>query len=568
MPDFFEPAAGAERQDVRRHGRPLTRGKRRQSSSIRAFHLSISVLPAAVVGLFGLAAVAVLYSGDAVTQKTRLVLAVAAAGAAITLGAAVLAADAATRRMQRQYAQSAVRDRENVQRWLGELGFLVAQGRQDLQELVERLRAGETVASRAEDHPATDTGDPFQRLACELRKAQSEAWNVALDAASRKPTDGADRRVGVFVNLARRMQTLSHRAIQGLDELENQVEDPDLLKGLFRVDHLTTRMRRQAESLAVIGGAASRRQWTRPVTVYEVLRSAIAEVEHYNRVKVVPPVDGTLHGGAVADVIHLLAELIENATKFSPPHTQVLVRVESVTAGLAIEIEDRGLGIPREDQRRLNDLLADHEQVDTGELLQDGRIGLLVVSALARRHNVRVQLQGNLYGGTQAVVVVPKELVGTEAEKAAVRPQAQPAHSLPAPAPAASAPAAVSAPPRLAGFEQGVDAGPDPAGDDRDALGARPAARPSAAAEVRSDPQAGVPAPRTGPTRPTGAGERPPLPRRQAQTHLAPELVNAPEPRQDDQEVEHNPGLMAAFQKGMRSALENDGTADDIESAN
>src|SRR5262249_2085894 len=158
---------------------------------------------------------------------------------------------------------------------------------------------------------------------------------------SAAPGGGPGQHVEVFVNLARRLQSLSHRAIQGLDELENQVEDPDLLKGLFKVDHLSTRMRRQAESLAVIGGAASRRQWSRPVTVYEVLRSAIAEVEHYNRVKVVPPIEGTLHGKAVADVIHLLAELVENATKFSPPHTQIFLRAEFVTAGLAIEVEDR-----------------------------------------------------------------------------------------------------------------------------------------------------------------------------------------------------------------------------------
>src|SRR6201999_1350467 len=162
-------------------------------------------------------------------------------------------------------------------------------------------------------------------------------------------------------------------------------------KGLFRVDHLSTRMRRQAESLAVIGGAASPRPWSRPGTMYEGLRPAIAEVEHYNRVKVVPPVEGTLDGGAVADVIHLLAELVENATKFAPPHTQVLLRAEPVTAGLAIEIEDRGLGIPRENQRRLKDLLADLERVDIDELLHDGRIGLLVVSALSRRHSVAVR---------------------------------------------------------------------------------------------------------------------------------------------------------------------------------
>ncbi|MGH3242972.1 MAG: sensor histidine kinase, partial [Spirillospora sp.] len=368
------------------------------------------------------------------TQQTRIVLAAVAVGAAITIGAAIWGADTATRRVRRQHVQSTVRDRENIQWRLGELGSLVAHGRRDLQKLSAGINAGEKVAPRSEDYPAPDSGDPVLLLAYELRKAQSEAWNAVVGAAGREPAGSAGQRVGVFVNLARRMQSLSHRAIQGLDELENQVEDPDLLKGLFKVDHLTTRTRRQAESLAVIGGAASRRRWTKPVSVYEVLRSAIAEVEQYNRVKVVPPIEGNLHGSAVADVVHLLAELIENATKFSPPQTQVLIRVESVNAGLAIEVEDRGIGIPRGDQRRLNALLVDQERADTEELLKDGRIGLLVVSALARRHKVRVQLQGNVYGGTQAVVVVPKDLEGTQADAAEAPRRAEPVHAQAAPA--------------------------------------------------------------------------------------------------------------------------------------
>lgn len=539
MPDFFEPVPGAEHQDVRRTGWSLTRGKRRQRS-IRTFHLSISVLPAAIVALLGVVAVAVLYSADAVTQQTRLVLALAAVGAGVTLAAAVVAADAATRRVHQHRAQAAVRDHENLQRRLGELGFLVARGRRELHRLAEGLSAGETAAPCSEDHPAPATSDPVMQLAHELRKAQSAAWNAVVRAANREPAGGPGRRVGVFVNLARRMQSLSHRAIQGLDELENQVEDPDLLKGLFKVDHLTTRTRRQAESLAVIGGAASRRQWTRPVSVYEVMRSAIAEVEQYNRVKVVPPIDGSLDGGAVADVVHLLAELIENATKFSPPHTQVLIRVETVSAGLAIEVEDRGLGIPRGDQRRLNELLAGDERADIDELLKDGRIGLLVVSALARRHKVRVQLQGNVYGGTQAVVVVPRELDGRGAEEAQARQ----------PAAAAPASAAVSS-----GSEQGAEAGPSAA---------------AGGAHHRPEPAWAVDVPEPGAAALTlNADERPPLPRRQAQTHLAPELVNAPdEVQQDEQEIDHNPGLMAAFQKGIRSAQENEGAAEEPDSAN
>jgi hypothetical protein len=171
-------------------------------------------------------------------------------------------------------------------------------------------------------------------------------------------------------------------------------------------------MRRHAENLAVLGGAISRRQWSRPVALTEVLRSAIAEVEHYSRVKLVPPIDGTLRGHAVADVIHLVAELVENATNFSPPHTQVLLRAQNVTAGLAVEVEDRGLGMSLADQYRANGLLDDPERTDLGELLRDGRIGLFVVSAIARRHGIVVRLQTNIYGGIQALVILPQRLLG------------------------------------------------------------------------------------------------------------------------------------------------------------
>jgi hypothetical protein len=285
-----------------------------------------------------------------------------------------------------------------------------------------------------------------------------------------------------------------------------------LLKGLFRVDHLSTRLRRQAESLAVIGGGVSRRQWSRPVTVHEVLRAAIAEVEQFSRVKVARPVEGTLDGGAVADVVHLLAELVENATRFSPPHTQVLLRAETVTAGIAIEIEDRGLGIPRETQHRLNDILADPERnADINELVRDGRIGLLVVSALSRRHRIAVRLQSNIFGGTQVVLVLPNEIVGKEKESAAARAAAAQTATTTA-EPVEPAPVPVSTP---------------------------------------------MPAPV-----PEADGQRPELPRRRPQESIAAELVNVPAPPpppqgaaapQADTEKGHRHDLMAAFRKGMRS---------------
>lgn len=243
---------------------------------------------------------------------------------------------------------------------------------------------------------------------------QAQAAVAQTTQLTRGPSPDSEEKVEVFVNLARRLQSLVHREINILDELENEVEDPELLKGLFQVDHLATRIRRHAENVALLGGSVSRRQWTRPVTLTEVLRSSIAEVEHYSRVKLVPPIEGTLRGHAVADVIHLLAELVENATAFSDPTSQVLLRAQRVTAGLAVEVEDRGLGIPLEEQARVNALLAEPDRIDISKLLTDGRIGLYVVSALARRHGIAVRLQTNIYGGIQAVLIIPRGLIGDE----------------------------------------------------------------------------------------------------------------------------------------------------------
>ncbi|MCE7081081.1 sensor histidine kinase KdpD, partial [Streptomyces sp. ST2-7A] len=308
-----------------------------------------------------------------------------------------------------------------------------ARARGELREVLDRVERGERVRPPADPPPPPPGGaGNLDLLAHEIAMDRYAAHDAIARATSvvRERAGGSDEKVEVFGNLARRLQSLVHREIEQLDELENRVEDPELLKGLFQVDHLATRIRRYAENLAVLGGAVPRRQWTRPVGMTEVLRSAIAEVEHYSRAKLVPPVEGTLRGHAVADVIHLLAELVENATTFSAPQTVVLLRSQHVTAGLAIEVEDRGLGMPPDEQIRMNALLSGVERIEVEELLRDGRIGLFVVSELARRHNIVVQLQSNIYGGVQAVLVIPRELLGEPL------PGDEPASADTAPAPA------------------------------------------------------------------------------------------------------------------------------------
>ncbi|MFJ5304681.1 sensor histidine kinase [Streptomyces sp. NPDC088350] len=442
-----------------------------------------------------------------------------------------------------------------ISRQYASLRRTVATGQAELQDVLQRLERGEPVAQVPFTHQPPSQSDPLGRLTYEIGVGLWQARTVVAQTAqlARASAPDSEERVEVFVNLARRLQSLVHRAINMLDQLENEVEDPELLKGLFHVDHLATRIRRHAENVAVLGGSVSRRQWTRPVTLTEVLRSSIAEVEHYSRVKLVPPIEGTLRGHAVADVIHLLAELVENATTFSEPQTQVLLRAQRVTAGLAVEVEDRGLGMPAQEQVRINTLLAEPDRIDISKLLADGRIGLYVVSALARRHGIAVRLQSNIYGGIQAILVIPRGLMGEEPGELPAQGHAQvvadmsrsvqaaPAHHT---AVQAAAPQPVAPPPT---FRQPLPP-------------ARTGSAPMPVAhQQQQHPRTVEPAaPRERGSVPYGResrDERPQLPQRHAQEHLVPELREGPAPRKtEEREVEHDPGLMAMFRRGVSLA--------------
>ncbi|MFE3560209.1 ATP-binding protein [Streptomyces sp. NPDC059193] len=546
---------------------------------IRPQLVRAAVLPTLAAGLSGAAAVifTLQLGGGAGDRDARLwpVLTGCALLVAGALAAALLGA---------QRAAKAVRDRcESLRR-------SSVRGRQELRGAADRLERGEAPGRPVRGGPTGTPagGDPagvdeFWLLAQELRGAREQAHATLVRLAGPATPSDSERKVEVFVNLARRLQSLVHREISLLDELEDTVEDPDLLKELFHVDHLATRIRRHAENLAVLGGAASRRQWTRPIDLSEVLRSSVAEVEQYTRVKVVPPAGGSVRGHAVADVVHLLAELVENATVFSAPDTDVVLRAERVTAGIAVEVEDRGLGMPAEEQHRMNALLGDPDQISVRHLLADGRIGLFVVSALARRHGIAVELKSNIYGGVLAVLVLPQELLGAEAPGAAdaggsratswgtgqaaqlppplepvrvARPRTEPAGAVPAPrAGAAEAPAPAGA--RSGDRDLPVPAPPETwAGPAHPgAPGTDPAGAPAdpALPETWTEPVPVTAPPAGAQAAGTAAADRPALPRRRAQSHLAPQLREAPAPRRapDPEPPVHDPGLMAAFQRGF-----------------
>ncbi|MFH7596273.1 ATP-binding protein [Streptomyces racemochromogenes] len=535
-----------------------------------------AVLPTLAAGLSGTAAVifTLQLGGGAGERDARLwpVLAGCALLAVGALAAALLGA---------QRGAKAVRDRCEALRRSS------MRGRQELRTAAERLERGERPgrpvrAGRGAPPPqAGPSGvDEFWLLAQELRGAREQAHETLVRLAAPAAPSDSDRKVEVFVNLARRLQSLVHREISLLDELEDTVEDPDLLRRLFHVDHLATRIRRHAENLAVLGGAASRRQWTRPIDLSEVLRSSVAEVEQYTRVKVVPPAGGTVRGHAVADVVHLLAELVENATVFSAPDTDVVVRAERVTAGIAVEVEDRGLGMPAQEQCRMNTLLGDPEQVSVRHLLADGRIGLFVVSVLARRHGIAVELKSNIYGGVLAVLVLPHGLLGAEAPDAAdalggtrptswgtaeASPPLEPARiAAPGPEPAPAAhpdrspdPAHRAAPTGRPAPDLGLDLGLVPAAPEGiTGRGAEPGRGPAWARGPQEGdrPAHPAPLPHRVPAARADPDGRPPLPRRRAQTHLAPQLREDPAPRPADEDAEqplHDPGLMASFQRGF-----------------
>ncbi|MCF3179506.1 sensor histidine kinase [Streptomyces polychromogenes] len=284
-----------------------------------------------------------------------------------------------------------------------------------LPQAMDRIRAGRSdeIDIEAEAPP----GPPAEDEITQVGEALSTVHRAALSAAVER-AELAGGISGVFVNLARRSQVLVHKQLSLLDSMERRADDPGELGDLFRLDHLTTRMRRHAESLIILSGAAPGRAWRTPVPLTNVVRAAVSEIEDYPRVEVRGLAETSVAGGSVADLTHLLAELIENAAQFSPPHTKVRVSGEPVGAGYVLEVEDRGLGMGREALAGANQRIEQSEDLD---LFDSDRLGLFVVSRLAARHGIRVHLRPSPYGGTTAVVLLPLALLqgAIEAPRAA-----------------------------------------------------------------------------------------------------------------------------------------------------
>ncbi|WP_416964479.1 nitrate- and nitrite sensing domain-containing protein [Streptomyces sp. Agncl-13] len=271
-----------------------------------------------------------------------------------------------------------------------------------LPQAMRRLHAGQGVDIDAEAPMRRLAGDELAQVGTALTAVQRAALKAASERA--ELLSGIS---GVYVSLARRSQVLLHRQLDLLDAMVRRQRDPAELHELYRVDYLATRMRRHSESLLILSGIAPGRGWRDPIPLTDILRAAVAEIENSSRVQIwaVPKV--SLTGGSVADVIHLLAELVENATAFSPPSTQVQLRAARMREGVLIEIEDSGFGMKE-------DALADANrkiQSEKVDLLDAKQIGLFVVNRLRERQGLRVEIRHSSSGGVTAAVLIPEGLM-------------------------------------------------------------------------------------------------------------------------------------------------------------
>jgi len=462
-----------------------------------------------------------------------------------------------------------------------------------LPELVEKVRAGADVhvddSLKLLDHGRDEIGE----VAEAFNKAQQTAVSAAVQEA--KTREGTNK---VFLNIAHRSQVIVHRQLKVLDEAERGQEDPEQLEMLFQLDHLSTRARRNAENLIILGGGQPGRRWRNPVSLTELARGAAAETEHFERVKIAKLPPRAVNGPVVGDLVHLLAELIDNATSFSPPESRVEVRGNIVGRGVVLEIEDQGLGIEPAQIGEFNAMLASPPDFGIMALSAEPRLGLFVVARLAARHGIAVSLRESAYGGTRAIVLVRAELLGEVPEpgqhtgpsvvpKATVKLPIQVTDLPPLPMVEARPGEDLFRPQRPVdrqanghtnGHGNGAHARPEPP-----TITARPApSTPSTPSRPSMPPVPTVssmpslpnlpPLPSAPPRPPQPAGqrtgERPPLPQRRRQQNLAPQLraepaATWPDELSREESADQARSRLSAFQRGTRQGREEPATVHD-----
>ncbi|MFG1707649.1 nitrate- and nitrite sensing domain-containing protein [Nonomuraea sp. M3C6] len=277
---------------------------------------------------------------------------------------------------------------------------------QTLPELVRQLRNSDVAPDQLRVPPIEiSSRDEIGEVARAFDEVHREAVRLAGEESRLRSNVNS-----MFVNLSRRSQTLVERQITLIDGLEQGEQDEQRLGNLFKLDHLATRMRRNSENLLVLAGQDPPRRWSQPVKLVDVARASLSEVENYERVVLEVPEGVSIAGQAVNDVIHLLAELIENALSFSPRETRVPVSGSRIDGGgIMLSISDSGIGMTGEELVQANERLTDAPTVDVSV---SRRMGLFVVARLAHRHGIRVQLRPHGSGGLTAMVLIPESLLG------------------------------------------------------------------------------------------------------------------------------------------------------------
>lgn len=278
----------------------------------------------------------------------------------------------------------------------------VAQNR--LPELVKQLSESDPQdVDTSVESVGVHSRDEIGKVATAFDDVHREAVRLAAEQALLRGNVNA-----MFTNLSRRSQGLIQRQLSLISELESREADPDQLSSLFKLDHLATRMRRNGENLLVLAGEEPGRRWTRPVPLVDVLRAAASEVEQYERIELSSVPATEVAGRVVNDLVHLLAELLENATSFSSPQTKVKVTGHALPDGrVLVEIHDTGIGLSPEDLAAINERLASPPTVDVSV---SRRMGLFVVGRLSLRHGIRIQLRPSDSGGTTALVMLPVDV--------------------------------------------------------------------------------------------------------------------------------------------------------------
>ena len=275
-----------------------------------------------------------------------------------------------------------------------------------LPRAISRLQRGDSVEEAlVGTSQSPELGAAFARAHEDVVRSVLEAVKAEEDLR-----DSAQR---AFVNVARRVQAIVHQQFQDLRDMEERHGgSPEVFDDLLRVDHGTALIGRLADSLAVLGGSRPGRQWQQPVPLFNVLRGAMSRITDYQRVELHSVVDVAISGPTVEPLIHALAELLDNATRYSPPQTRVHLTAVEVQSGIAVEIEDGGVGLSEEGRVRAERVLSQISAgLDLADLGENPRLGLSVVGRLAQTHRFQVSLRPSAYGGVRAVLIIPRDLV-------------------------------------------------------------------------------------------------------------------------------------------------------------